>query len=420
MELEKAMETENDLKCLNDLVLQYEETGDIEKMKPLLAEGFTIVRSNGEVQDLQAFLAAVPGNAQRGRKTTESQVQLMGDTAVVISTVETSSGPEGKKEVGRFRNTRVFVRDDGGWRCLSWQVARISQPQAQAGPCAELAAAGGAPAPSKVNPAADLAGTEKEKALRQIQEMLLDYFAIPRPGKSSMITELQDILLPRFIQDARFAWMAVSPYHSTLVDNVDQVLKYLEFAILDIPQNILRFSEIQERLGFYAFLEELARSPYYPWLVSLPLDPSDVRLLKESGHPNPDVALTAYLQRAAQERAVVSAPKKVLDWAEGFVGKMKQSFMGLKQKQPVIPINRHTLSGLAKVSSGLALWAGNAATMPFTAIVIVPCATAGLVAVLDGVNDIKDQSEQTNGAKSKETGKADAPQGGKDVPIVTT
>src|SRR5262245_1726830 len=122
------MDAETEIKCLNELILQYEESGDAEKLKPLLAESFTILRSNGERQDRQAFLNAVGSNKNRGRRAEQPQVQLAGDTALYTCIVETTRNPDCTPNPGRFLNNRMFTREGGEWRCAAWQVSRIPQP----------------------------------------------------------------------------------------------------------------------------------------------------------------------------------------------------------------------------------------------------------------------------------------------------
>lgn len=110
---------------LNQRILKYEEAGAAEELAPLLSEAFIIVRSSGEKADRQAFLNAVPANANRGRSTTQFNVHLMGDGGLHTCIVTTTQNPDGTANPGRFWNTRLFVRENEQMRCMTWQVMKI-------------------------------------------------------------------------------------------------------------------------------------------------------------------------------------------------------------------------------------------------------------------------------------------------------
>lgn len=108
---------------LNRQSFEAEENGQADVLMPLLTEDFRIIRSDHSVSDKAAMRAAVPGNANKGRAVDEVSVKVYGDSAVVGSHLTTTSA---QGEVKQFWNTKVFVRQDGQWRCRTWQVARIS------------------------------------------------------------------------------------------------------------------------------------------------------------------------------------------------------------------------------------------------------------------------------------------------------
>lgn len=110
---------------LNELILNYEETGDAEHLRPLLAEGFSIRRSSGVTHDRQKFLEEAPKNAHLGRKAEQPQVLRVGNCVLYTCFVTTTHKPDGTASPGRFWNARVFIQDSGEWRCAAWQVVRI-------------------------------------------------------------------------------------------------------------------------------------------------------------------------------------------------------------------------------------------------------------------------------------------------------
>ncbi|MDH4135457.1 MAG: cupin domain-containing protein [Anaerolineae bacterium] len=115
----------SEINYLNQRIVQAEESGLKDDLVPLLADSFTIIRSNGEKSKRQAFLDAVPDNANRGRRTAQPNVQLAGRCAIYTCIVTTTQNPAGTPNPGRFWNTRLFVRENGQWRCLTWQVMKI-------------------------------------------------------------------------------------------------------------------------------------------------------------------------------------------------------------------------------------------------------------------------------------------------------
>lgn len=114
--------------ALNDLnrrILQAEESGDQACLASLLHNDFTIVRASGDKQDRQMYLDAVEANKSRGRSADQSEVRFYGDCAVFTCRVTTTRDKDGNTAVGYFWNTRMFLRQDKGWLCVSWQVMKI-------------------------------------------------------------------------------------------------------------------------------------------------------------------------------------------------------------------------------------------------------------------------------------------------------
>jgi hypothetical protein len=113
------------LTALNERILQAEEAGLTADLATLLHKDFTIIRASGDKHDRQAFLDAVPNNANRGRSAAEPQVSSVGECAVYTVIVTTRRGADGAPAIGHFWNTRLFVQEDNQWRCAAWQVMKI-------------------------------------------------------------------------------------------------------------------------------------------------------------------------------------------------------------------------------------------------------------------------------------------------------
>jgi hypothetical protein len=122
-----GLSVQREIAYLNQRILQAEESGQAADLGPLLAEAFFIVRSTGEKIDRDEFLAAVSANANRGRTASDFHVDLVGECAVFTCVVATTKRPDGAPDAARFWNTRLFIRENGQWRCAQWQVARIPE-----------------------------------------------------------------------------------------------------------------------------------------------------------------------------------------------------------------------------------------------------------------------------------------------------
>jgi hypothetical protein len=115
---------ENKLRELNMESFQAEDAAKVEPLQRILADDFKIVRSNYVIEDKPTMLSRVAADTSgRKRKIDDDSVNLYEDSAVVVSRVTLI---ESNGEIfGRFWNTKVFVRLQGQWKCLIWQVARL-------------------------------------------------------------------------------------------------------------------------------------------------------------------------------------------------------------------------------------------------------------------------------------------------------
>jgi len=118
-------DAETELRRLNRESFRAEDQRAAERLGPILADDFRIVRATYAVEDKATMLARIAADTSgRRREVSDEQVQLYGDSAVVTSLV-TLREPTGEV-VGHFWNTKLFVRGGAGWQCAIWQVARIA------------------------------------------------------------------------------------------------------------------------------------------------------------------------------------------------------------------------------------------------------------------------------------------------------
>jgi hypothetical protein len=115
---------EDELRKLNRESFQAEDDANREPLEHILADDFRIVRSNYVIEEKPTMLSRVAADtSRRKREVDDDNVKVYEDSAVVTSrvTLKETSG----EIVGHFWNTKVFVRREGQWKCLIWQVVRI-------------------------------------------------------------------------------------------------------------------------------------------------------------------------------------------------------------------------------------------------------------------------------------------------------
>ena len=103
---------------------------DMVAMDALLADDFIGISPSGTLQNKEQMLA----NMGSGRLhitsmvLSDRKVRFYGATAVVIS-LATVSGTNAESEIsGSFRYTRVYVRQAGQWKVVSFEASRIRPP----------------------------------------------------------------------------------------------------------------------------------------------------------------------------------------------------------------------------------------------------------------------------------------------------
>lgn len=108
--------------------------GDAAALAPLLADDWLLTHSDGRTQDKGDYLQELGRGARGGRVNTAITnegvvVRVYGGTAVITgASVQSGIGADGQPFSGRFRFTRVWVRQDGAWVMAASHSSRLAAP----------------------------------------------------------------------------------------------------------------------------------------------------------------------------------------------------------------------------------------------------------------------------------------------------
>jgi ketosteroid isomerase-like protein len=97
----------------------------------LLSDDYTGITAEGAIQTKDQAV----GNLKSGSikitnlVNSDRKVRIYGSTAVVTSLAEISGTRDGHELTGRYRYTRVYVRNlQGQWKIVSFEASRIQEP----------------------------------------------------------------------------------------------------------------------------------------------------------------------------------------------------------------------------------------------------------------------------------------------------
>ena len=100
-------------------------------MEKLLADDFTGITAVGAIQTRDQIISSLNSGALQisGLAISERKVRVYGSTAVVTSVAEVTGTNANSEITGRYRYTRVYVRNvQGEWRIVSFEASRIQEP----------------------------------------------------------------------------------------------------------------------------------------------------------------------------------------------------------------------------------------------------------------------------------------------------
>lgn len=99
-------------------------------METLLADDYTGITSKGAIQTKEQAVATLKSGALQvtGLLISDRKVRVYGTTAVVTSVAELTGGRNNPEMTGRYRYTRVYVRNpQGQWKIVSFEASRIQE-----------------------------------------------------------------------------------------------------------------------------------------------------------------------------------------------------------------------------------------------------------------------------------------------------
>jgi ketosteroid isomerase-like protein len=100
------------------------------ELATLLADDYTGITAKGAIQTKDQAIANLRSGALQLTviNISDRKVRVYGSTAVVTSVAELTGGKNDKEVTGRYRYTRVYVRNpQGQWKIVSFEASRIQE-----------------------------------------------------------------------------------------------------------------------------------------------------------------------------------------------------------------------------------------------------------------------------------------------------
>jgi ketosteroid isomerase-like protein len=98
-----------------------EKRQDATDLEPVLHDDLVFRRADGKLISKQQYLDAVPTRVYERLDADVVEIHEKDESAVVTVIVDAAgTTADGSRFDGRFRNVRVFVKDDGRWLCRLW------------------------------------------------------------------------------------------------------------------------------------------------------------------------------------------------------------------------------------------------------------------------------------------------------------
>jgi len=262
---------------------------------------------------------------------------------------------------------------------------------------------------------ADEVSTNREEMMNRLKELVLDHLGMPRPGAIKHAQDLQDRLLPAFIERSRHAWLlAASPMP---LPNDPSSWSYLAGQTQSGTHEIDSLNKIFEEMGVHDLMQDVADSPEITAMSDMPVDPYEERILKAAGHPNPSPVMKQLLLNVAKDPGILAnSNAKLRQASQASLRAHRDINIIIKLEGPMPaaapvavapaspsatsekPKRRKLLTGLGKLFSGLPLLSGNGILVPtvpmgLTAVPVFGSLAGGFAFVTEGVGQLLREGE---------------------------
>jgi ketosteroid isomerase-like protein len=107
--------------------------GDTQALDAVLADDWVVVGPSGEVDTKRQQAQKIKDGSLvfEAIDAQEVKVRMHGDTAIVMGLYHIKATLNGRKVDGVFRNTEVFAKQAGAWRCVFNQVTPVAGQPAE-------------------------------------------------------------------------------------------------------------------------------------------------------------------------------------------------------------------------------------------------------------------------------------------------
>ena len=104
--------------------------GDSAALEKLLADDYAGITAKGAIQTKEQAIQNLKSGALQltALEISDRKIRVYGATAVVTSVAELTGGKSDAEVTGRYRYTRVYVRNpQGQWKIVSFEASRIQE-----------------------------------------------------------------------------------------------------------------------------------------------------------------------------------------------------------------------------------------------------------------------------------------------------
>jgi hypothetical protein len=121
--------TEQQIKTLIDQVYAALLKADTTSLETLLSDDYTGIRGDGLLLTKAQEIESVKSGAIKyeTNEVRDLKIRVYGHTAVTTVLTFFKGITNGKPNSGNVRTTRVWVKQMGKWKCVSYQATRVSQ-----------------------------------------------------------------------------------------------------------------------------------------------------------------------------------------------------------------------------------------------------------------------------------------------------